>query len=278
MEEEINDITPFILALKEGSGYDFTNYSMNSLKRRTVKILNDFKISFEDLVERVKEDENFREKVARKITVHTTDLFRDAELWLHLRDEIIPRYARKKKICIWHAGCSTGQEVYSMMILLNELKLLGRTEVYASDLNPDVLKIAKEGVYKFIFNKDYISNFNAVINQDKKKRNVSHEKYFEIDRDRDLILMKDFLREKPVYRIVDLVTEDKPFKQEFDIIVCRNVIIYFNYDLQNRVFKMFYDKLNIDGCLVLGAHESIIGVYASYFNKKDNVYLKKAWK
>lgn len=275
MNEEVKDIKPFLHALKEGSEYDFTNYSMNSLNRRIIKIMNDFRISFDDLVKGIKEDDKFREEVVKKITVHTTDLFRDAELWLHLGNKVIPYYARKKRISIWHPGCSTGQEVYSMMILLNEMNLLNKTDIYASDLNPDVLEISREGKYKFIFNKDYVSNFDAVINRDDKKRKVKHSKYFDIDRDKDIIVMKDFLRQKPVYKKMDLVTEDNPFKQNFDIIVCRNVIIYFNYDLQNKVFNLFYNNLNEKGCLVLGAHETIIGVYASYFLKEDKVYFKK---
>ncbi|MFW5645443.1 MAG: protein-glutamate O-methyltransferase CheR, partial [Bacteroidota bacterium] len=101
MNVDVKDIKPFLLALKEESDYDFTNYSMNSLNRRILKIMNDFRIDFDELVERVKEDENFREKVVKKITVHTTDLFRDADLWLYLREKVIPRYAHKKKIFIW---------------------------------------------------------------------------------------------------------------------------------------------------------------------------------
>ncbi len=275
MQEEVKDITPFLLALKEGSGNDFTNYSMNSLNRRIIKIMNDFRISFEDLVERVKSDRLFREEVVKKITVHTTDLFRDKELWLFLREKILPRFAEKMKITIWHPGCSTGQEVYSMMILLNEMGLLNKTEIYASDLNPDVLDISRKGKYKFIFNKDYVSNFDSVINPDRNRKKISHERYFETDRDEDFIVMKEFLRKKPVYRKMDLVRDNNPFKLNFDIIVCRNVIIYFNYDLQNKVFDMFYNNMNENACLILGLHESIIGPCASHFYKNDKVYFKK---
>lgn len=275
MQEEIKDIQPFLQALKEKSDYDFTNYSMNSLNRRIIKIMNDFRMDFDELVKRISAEKDFREEVVRKITVHTTDLFRDAELWLHLRDEVIPRYARKKKISIWHPGCSTGQEVYSMMILLNEMKLLGKAEIFASDLNQDVLKISKQGIYKFIFNKDYVSNFDTVVNSDPGKKPTPHDKYFEIDRSNDEIIMKEFLRRKPVYKKMDLVKENNPFEQNFDIIVCRNVIIYFNYDLQNRVIEKFYNNMNDEACLVLGLHESIIGASASKFIKKEKVYYKK---
>ncbi|MFW5821058.1 MAG: CheR family methyltransferase [Bacteroidota bacterium] len=275
MNVDVKDIKPFLLALKEESDYDFTNYSMNSLNRRILKIMNDFRIDFDELVERVKEDENFREKVVKKITVHTTDLFRDADLWLYLREKVIPRYAHKKKIFIWHPGCSTGQEVYSMMILLNEMNLLKKTEIYGTDLNPDVLEISRKGEYKFIFNKNYVSNFDAVINPGKSKAKVNHKKYFEINEDKDIIVMKDFLKRKPHFKRMNLVTENNPFKQNFDIIVCRNVIIYFNYDLQNTVFSRFFNSLNEKGCLVLGAHETIIGTYASYFIKEEKVNFKK---
>ncbi len=277
MAIEIQNIQPFLNALKEDSEYDFSNYSMNSLNRRLIKIMNDFRISFPELVSRIKSDPVFRENVVKKITVNTTDFFRDVDLWQFMEKTVIPLYASKEQISVWHPGCSTGQEVFSMMILLNEMELLDKTSIFASDLNADVLETARAGVYKYFFNKEYVSNFNKVIHNKKSRRKVSHEKYFSIDEVKDRIEMKDFLRKKPVYTKMDLVKDENPFKQNFDIIVCRNVIIYFNTELQNRVLNLFFKNLNDKGCLVLGMHESIIGTYASRFQKIGKVYFKESY-
>ena len=164
-----------------------------------------------------------------------------------------------------------------MMILLSELNLFEKSEIYASDINTDVLDVAKKGIYKYRFNKVYIENFNKVFNNDPAKFNgksVSYEKYFAINTMSDEIRMLPFLNEKPVYKKADLVKDENPFRVIFDIIVCRNVIIYFNFELQNRVFNLFYRNLNDYGRLVLGAHESIIGTYSMFFKKNLHSYYK----
>lgn len=269
------DIKPFLAALREGSDYDFSNYSESSLQRRIIKILNDFRIEYDELVEKIRNDESFREKVVKKITVNTTDFFRDADLWIYLREYIFPLYSSGKKISIWHPGCSTGQEVYSMLILLNEMKLLGKADIFASDLNTDVLDIARKGDYKLLFNEDYVTNFDKVINDKDTFRKVLPEKYFHYDPGGDQIIMENFLREKPVYKKMDLVKDKNPFGRKFDIIMCRNVIIYFNTDLQNRVIDLFQENLYEKGCLVLGMHENLIGDNAARFIRKEKVYIKK---
>jgi chemotaxis protein methyltransferase CheR len=276
MSVEFPDIQPFLIALKQRSEYDFSNYSINSLNRRLMKIMNDFRVSYPELLEKVKFDKNFREEVVKKITVNTTDFFRDIDLWHYIMEEVLPGFTSGNRISVWHPGCSTGQEVYSMMIILNELGLLERTDIFGSDLNTDVLEIARQGRYKYFFNKEYVSNFDKVINHNESRKKVSFEKYFRINEAKDLIIMNDFLKTKPVYRKMDLVKDENPFKQKFDIIVCRNVIIYFNHELQNKVLNLFYNNLNDNGCLVLGMHESIVGTYASRFVKKDKVYFKKS--
>jgi len=231
------DYQLFIYSLKSYSKYDFSQYSEKSLKRRLAKVLTDNRLTINALINRMKNDPDFIEKIVKEITVNTTELFRDPQVWQAIRFSILPKYKNNDVINIWHAGCSTGQEVYSMLILLNELNLLDKARVYATDINSDVLEVAKQGVYKYRFNIGYLDNFDKVIKENpynyEEYNDVPYEKYFEIDKVADIIKMKPFLREKPVFKKHDLVTEENTLYVKFDIIMCRNVIIYFNYELQN---------------------------------------------
>jgi chemotaxis protein methyltransferase CheR len=276
MELMDNDIKLFLESVKNRSNYDFSNYSISSLKRRVSKLLTDNHMGMTELTEKISEDRKFMEKIVKSITVNTTELFRDPKVWIDLKDKIIPLFKSKERISIWHAGSSTGQEVFSMMILLSEMKMLGKADIYVSDINTDVLEISKTGTYKYRFNKEYLKNFDEVFNADQSdKPNVPYSKYFNIDKLQDTLKMKEFLMQKPVYQKIDLVKDENLFKIKFDLIICRNVIIYFNYELQNKVFNLFYNNLNDDGCLILGLHESILGPYSGYFDKKSYAYFKK---
>lgn len=165
-----------------------------------------------------------------------------------------------------------------MMIALDQFGLLERANIYASDINSDVMKIAKKGDYRLRFNREYISNFNDVFSPGMSEATgqqfKTHEKYLKINESRDLIQMKEFLRSKPVYKKIDLVKDDNLFFLNFDIIMCRNVIIYFNYELQNKVLRLFHRSMRESGCLVLGLHESIIGPGTKYFQKQNNYYVR----
>jgi chemotaxis protein methyltransferase CheR len=228
----------------------------------------------------MKEDSSFIEQLIKDITVNTTELFRDPSIWQHLRYRILPRYADNKQINIWHAGCSTGQEVYSMLILLNEMGLYEKASVYASDINSDVLTYSEKGIYKYRFNIGYLDNFDKVIRENpynyEEYNEVPYTKYMTIDKNKDIIVMKDFLKNKVVYKKHDLVKSNNAFFVKFDIIMCRNVIIYFNYKLQNAVFKFFHDNLYDEGLLILGKQETIRGGFASYFERSGQVYSKRS--
>ncbi len=272
------DILLFITAIKNCSTYDFSGYSEKSLKRRISKVLLDNKMDIITLVSRIKNDRKFLEKTVKDITVNTTELFRDPQVWHQLRHRILPNYKNNTSINIWHAGCSTGQEVYSLMILLNEMDLFEKAKVYATDINEDAIETSKQGVYKYRFNINYLDNFDKVIKENPynydEYHDVPYSKYFDIDKTRDTIKMKNFLCEKPKYRKHNLVNEDNVFFLKFDLILCRNVIIYFNYDLQNQVFSLFYKNLYENGCLLLGMHETILGPHAANFEKKGQAYIK----
>lgn len=278
MEVVGKDIQNFQLAVRDHSDFDFTDYSHTSLQRRLNRILLELEMDMDHLIERMKDDPEFLERITRKITVHTTELFRDPPVWEQIKNQLLPSFSRQESIRIWHPGCSTGQEVYSMMILLDGLGLLDKSEIYGSDLHEDVLEFARQGRYKYRFNQSYLENFDRVVlngegtfSMDNKKH---WKKYFHIDESRDTIQMKDFLREKPVYKKLDLVKGPNLFLVNFDLIVCRNVIIYFNAELQNRVFDLFHQNLNKKGCLLLGLHESIMGVSSRKFIRKDLFYYK----
>ncbi len=278
MNIDDQDIILFINTLKCCSSYDFSGYSEKSLKRRISKVLLDNKIEIKQLINQVKTNTIFLEKIVKDITVNTTELFRDPQVWHQLRYRILPNFQDHSSINIWHAGCSTGQEVYSMMILLNEMGLLDKAKIYASDLNSDVLDVAKRGHYKYRFNINYLDNFDKVIKENpynyEEYNDVPYNKYFDIDKTKDLIKMHNFLREKPKYKKHNLVNEENLFFVKFDLILCRNVIIYFNYELQNTVFGLFHKNLYENGTLILGMHETILGPHSANFEKKGQAYIK----
>ncbi len=276
MEIPDDEITRFIESIKSKSNYDFSDYSINSLKRRVRKLMNDTHLDMNGLVDKISDDWLFMEKIVRSITVSTTEFFRDPAIWISLREHIFPLFESRRKISVWIPGCSTGQEVYSLLILLSECGMLNQTDVYASDINTDVLETAHNGVYKFRFNKDYLRSFDLVINHNRPENDrIAYTRYFDVDEINDTITMKPFLTRKPFYRKIDLVMDENPFNLKFDLVICRNVIIYFNYELQNRVLDLFHRNLNPEAWLMLGIHESIIGPYSSYFEKKFQLYQKR---
>lgn len=272
------DFQLFLFALKTSSKYDFSDYSEKSLKRRLAKVLTDNKLNITALVNKIKNDPVFVEKTVKEITVNTTELFRDPQVWHAVRYAVLPKLKNNTNINIWHAGCSTGQEVYSMMIILNEMGLLDKAKIYATDLNEDVMAQAQKGEYKYRFNIGYLDNFDKVIKENpynyEEYYDVPYTKYFSIDKASDTIQMNDFLREKPVYKKHDLVRDGNLMYVKFDIIFCRNVIIYFNYNLQSKVFDLFHRNLYDTGSLILGMHETILGSYSVKYQKKGHVYYR----
>lgn len=273
------ELTQIIQAIRSVSSYDFTEYSEKSLKRRFTKILMDYRITTDVLIHQMRGQKKFVEEIVRKVTVNTTEMFRDPPIWVALRSEILPKLSHKPVIRIWHSGCSTGQEVYSMIILLNEMGLLEKTELYASDLNTDAIAVAQKGVYKYKFNLGYLDNFDKVIRNDIHNplivRDIPYKKYFDIDDAGDRLMIQKSFLEKPHFAKHDLVNDGNIFNVTFDLVMCRNVIIYFNYGLQNKIFQLFYNNLSNDGFLMLGFHESILGPFSTKFEKRGYYYLKR---
>jgi chemotaxis protein methyltransferase CheR len=278
MEVLGKDIQLFQQTISDQSTYDFSQYSHTSLRRRLTRILLEVEMDMEGLTRRMRSDAFFLEEIVRKLTVHTTELFRDPEVWKKIKKELLPTFMDRPSLRIWHPGCSSGQEVYSMMMLLDTLGMLEKTAIYGTDINPDVIENARAGTYKYRFNQSYLENFNRVILNGDGALSMNNrkqwKKYFHIDEASDVIRMTEYLRSKPVFRKMDLVMDPNPFLVKFDLIVCRNVIIYFNNELQNRVFDLFHQNMTDYGALILGVHETILGPFTKRFIKKDTYYLK----
>jgi len=273
------EVKLFIDEVKSNSTYDFSGYSDKSLKRRIERLLIENKVNLNGLILKIRRDNTFLEQVVKDVTVNTTELFRDPEVWQEIRHRVLNKLKDLPTINIWHAGCSTGQEVYSLTIMLNEMGIFNKCNIYASDLNTDVLDFAKKGIYKYRFNLSYLSNFDEVIKENKynytETTEVSYDKYFQIDKKNDKIIMNDFLLKKPFFEKIDLVKMENLFYKKFDIILCRNVLIYFNLELQNKVINFFHDNLTTNGFLILGKHESLLGYPENKFDKKGKFYKKK---
>jgi len=157
--------------------------------------------------------------------------------------------------------------------------LFGKIHVIASDLNEDVLKVAEEGIYKFREIDEFIENYDQVMRNnpfaDKSHIDIPYQKYFDINRKKNLIKIKPPLLNKPVFVKHDVVTQGNIFDRKFDLIFCRNVLIYFNHELQNRLFDFFYDNLEPDGALIIGRHEGMLGEIANRFIKEESIYTKR---
>jgi len=248
-------------------GYDFGGYSRASLRRRIERIyeLDGFK-SFIDFLAEVRASPEYFSRLVEEITVNVTEMFRDPSFYRVLRDEILPALRSKPFIRIWHAGCSTGQEVYSMAILLQELNLLPKSIIYATDINQKVLETAKNGVFPLSLMKGYADNYRLA------GGTMDFSRYYTANY--GLVKFEEGLSQKMVFSEHSLVS-DNSFN-EFDIIICRNVMIYFEKKLQDRALKLFDDSLARLGYIALGSKETI--KYTSVHDKYEQLRKEKIWK
>lgn len=263
----------FLIEFSHASGYDFVDYSEASIARRLQKITADTGMPLEMIVKRAATDKALVCKVVEDITVNTTELFRDPAVWVSLAKNLYPKLPKQAMSTIWHAGCSTGLEVYADLILLSELGMTQRVRVIGTDINPTVLESAKAGVYNFAYNKSYIDNFDQVMAG--LGISSSFGNYFDIDEKADAITVKPELRQKATFLRQDLVRERAPFPYRVDIVFLRNVIIYFNESLQMKVLKEVADKLFPSGALILGKQEDLPLKAGSLFGRVGHFFKKK---
>lgn len=229
-------------------GYDFRNYALSSLRRRIRSILRAQELpSISALQAKVLHDRAAMERFLLELTVNVTSMFRDPSFFTAMRDQVVPLLRTYPFIRIWHAGCSTGQEVYSVAILLHEAGLYPRCRIYATDTNEVVLQRAKQGIYPLDLMQEYTQLYL-------KAGGVrSFSEYYTAAYNG--AIFKASLRENIVFSQHNLAT-DSSFN-EFNLILCRNVLIYFDKNLQKRVHQLFYDSLCTFGMLGLGRQESL---------------------
>lgn len=229
-------------------GYDFTGYSRASLKRRIVRLYElDRFVSFAEYRYKIRTDAVYFKRFLEQVTINVTEMFRDPAFYRTLRTEILPRLGTYPFIRIWIAGCSTGEEAYSVAIFLKELNLLQKSLIYATDINNAVLDNASQAMIPMskiqLYTENYIAAGGSNNFSDYYSANYSLGK------------LKDELRSKIIFSSHNLVT-DNSFN-EFQLILCRNVIIYFDRPLQNKVFRLFDNSLEKFGYLALGTKESL---------------------
>ncbi len=278
MAVEIAEIKEFINVIREISDYDFSGYSEKSFARRIDKIIEDRGMGLKEIIQKMKKKPDFLEEIVKDITVNTTEIFRDTKTWEIFKRDILPKFADKELIDIWHVGCSTGQEVYSVLILLNEMGLMNKARIVATDLNSDVLELARKGQYRFREIDEFIESYDSVMMSNPKEdntfKNIPYQKYININRRKNLIKIKPLLLNKAEFLKHDVITEGNIFDRKFDLIFCRNVLIYFKHELQNKLFEFFHENLNPGGALIIGRHEGILGNISGKFKKIESIYLK----
>jgi chemotaxis protein methyltransferase CheR len=229
-------------------GYDFRNYAKAHLKRRILRRLSIAGLtSLSEMQQKLLDEGEFFETLLVDFSINVTDMFRDPSFYKALRKEIVPILKTYPFVKIWHAGCATGEEVYSMAILLKEEGLYDRAQIYATDFNEVVLKKAKEGIYPI----DRIREFT--LNYQKAGGLESFADYYTAKYESAII--DNSLKNNIVFADHNLATDG--IFGEMNLILCRNVLIYFNQALQNRVLKLFYQSLCRNGLLCLGSKESL---------------------
>jgi chemotaxis protein methyltransferase CheR len=229
-------------------GFDFRAYAYASIRRRLWKRIEAERLpSMSALQERVLHEPAMMEKLLLDLSINVTAMFRDPSFYVTFRQHVVPLLRTYPFIRIWHAGCSTGEEVYSMAMLLREEGLYDRSRIYATDINEVVLQRAKAGIFPLERMQEYTENYMRAGG----KRSFSEyytAKY-------GGALFDQSLTKNVVFSQHNLVT-DRSFS-EFNVILCRNVLIYFDKTLQSKVHSLFYDSLAMFGVLVLGSKETL---------------------
>ncbi len=242
--QELMEITELVHKLYR---YDFREYAKASLKRRLLRIMDRYDMDFQQFLISLKSKPTFIQQFITELTVNVTEIFRDPYVFAAIEKDVLPALAVRDKIRVWHAGCSSGEEVISTAILFEEAGLLRKSSFIGTDLNPNVVFEAKTGLYKKAMIEKFASNYTEIPGKH------SLNQYFQDERDKLRILPS--IHERCSFAIHNLVSDTSP--GQFDLIICRNVYIYFELSLQEKVLKLLYNSLKPGGFLCLGSKESI---------------------
>ena len=264
------EISLLLEAIYQKYGYDFRQYSEAHIRRR---IMNRMAMSglegISQLQSMVLKDKTVASQLLQDLSITVTEMFRDPCFYKSLRENVIPILKTYPFIKIWHAGCATGEEAYSMAIIMQEEGLYDRTTFYATDFNQQALNKAKEGIFSNKMIKEYTQNYQLSGGKE------SLSSYYTSNYGN--VIMNQSLKKNIVWANHNLVT-DSVFA-EVHLILCRNVLIYFEKDLQNKVQKLFYNSLINGGILCLGSKEGLrfTDFFEEYndLDKKQKIVKKK---
>ncbi len=249
IELEKLEVSLLLEAIFQRYGHDFRQYARASVHRRIHNVKAHAGLdTISQLIPPILHDPLFFEQFLLKMSITVTTMFRDPGLFLFLRNKVLPYLKSYPSLKIWHAGCATGQEAYSLSILLQEEALAKRTVIYATDFNDQALDEAQKGIYDLKEVKNYTQNYQTAGG----RRSFSeyyHAEYGAIKLRHDL--------KNPITFANHNLATDGVFS-ETQLILCRNVLIYFNKKLQNRVLNLFYESLTENGFLCLGTRESLL--------------------
>ena len=270
-ELETLEIELLLEAVHRRYGFDFREYAQASLKRRLWRRMHAEGVTtVTQLHDRLLHEPACMERLLLDLSINVTAMFRDPSFYLALREHIVPALRTYPFTRVWCAGCSTGEEVYSLAILLSEEGLYDRTRIYATDINEQVLDTARAGVFPLDKMQQYTQNYIKAGG----KREFSEYYVAAYDGAR----FSRSLTENIVFAQHNLVS-DRAFN-EFNVIVSRNVMIYFDKTLQDRVHRLFYESLSTFGTLALGRKESVAFTpYADSYEVVDaaeRIYRKTA--
>jgi chemotaxis protein methyltransferase CheR len=247
-ELETIEVDLLLEAVYRRYGFDFREYAPASLKRRLWRRMHaEGLATVTQLQDRLLHDPVCMERLLLDLSINVTSMFRDPTFYVAFRKHVVPALRTYPFTRIWCAGCSTGEEVYSLAILLQEEGLYDRTRIYATDINEQVLDTARAGVFPLDKMKQYTRNYI------KAGGTREFSEYYAAAYDG--ALFNRTLTDNVVFAQHNLAT-DRAFN-EFNVIVCRNVMIYFDRALQDRVHQLFHDSLDTFGVLALGHKESV---------------------
>lgn len=252
-------------------GFDFRQYSRASIKRRLLELMKREDLeTISAFQNRLLHNPACLNRMILGLSVHATEMFRDPSFYLTFRRKVVPLLRTYPTVQLWVAGCSTGEEIYSLAILLQEEKLYDRCRIYGTDISPAVLRKAKEGIYPLAAMRDYTHNYQRA-GGSRDFSDYYTAKY-------DNVMFSTRLKDHLIFSEHNLAT-DGSFN-EFQVILCRNVMIYFNRDLQARVHNLLYDSLSMFGVFGLGNRESLkftprAAAY-EHLNEKDKLFRKVA--
>jgi chemotaxis protein methyltransferase CheR len=235
-------------ALARHHGYDFRNYAQASLYRRLRHVAsNEGVASISELQHKVLHDLDALTRLVRTVSIHVTAMFRDADFYKALRKLVVPQLRTYPFVRIWHAGCSTGEEVYSLAIILHEAQIYDRCRIYATDMSDDLLEKARRGIYPLEMIRRYTEAYHRAGGTE------DFSRYYVSDSAGAIIASP--LRKNIIFSMHNLAS-DASFN-EFHVILCRNVMIYFDSQLRERVLELLYGSLVRFGYLAVGKKERI---------------------